>query len=170
MRCSAHCTTSTGAATGASGSLAFATACRQRSRRHASGSISRVRYYAYLQWLADEQWQRVREGSRPGRTSFGDFPFMVSGHSADVWARQHEFDLEASVGTPPDAFSETGQDWGLPAYRWDVVALRMTLAGCAIAPAAPLSCTTAIRIDHLIGFFRTFVRKPGAAPGFWPGR
>ena len=52
---------------------------------------------------------------------FGDFPFVVSAHSADVWARQHEFRLDASVGTPPDAFSATGQDWGLPLYRWDVI-------------------------------------------------
>ena len=51
---------------------------------------------------------------------FGDFPFMVSGDSADVWARQQDFRLDASVGAPPDAFSETGQDWGFPAYRWDV--------------------------------------------------
>ena len=81
----------------------------------------RVRYYAYLQWIADEQWQRARMEAAPVGV-FGDFPFMVSGHSADVWARQDEFDLDSSVGTPPDAFSATGQDWGLPAYRWDVVA------------------------------------------------
>ncbi|MGH9310784.1 MAG: 4-alpha-glucanotransferase, partial [Vicinamibacterales bacterium] len=78
-------------------------------------------YYAFLQWLADEQWQHARQAC--GRVGiFGDFPFMVSGHSADVWARQDEFDIDASVGTPPDAFSETGQDWGLPVYRWNVMA------------------------------------------------
>src|SRR5262245_9343451 len=80
-----------------------------------------VGYYSYLQWIADEQWQAARMAAAPVGV-FGDFPFMVSGHSADVWARQHEFDLDASVGTPPDAFSATGQDWGLPPYRWDIVA------------------------------------------------
>src|SRR5688572_26980900 len=80
-----------------------------------------LRYYQYLQWIADEQWQLARADC--GRVGiFGDFPFMVSGHSADVWSRQHEFRIDASVGVPPDAFSETGQDWGLPVYRWDVVA------------------------------------------------
>ena len=49
---------------------------------------------------------------------------MVSGDSADVWARQDEFRLDASVGVPPDAFSDTGQDWSLPVYRWDVLADR----------------------------------------------
>ena len=51
---------------------------------------------------------------------FGDFPFMVATDSADVWARQHLFRFDRTVGVPPDAFSATGQDWGLPVYRWDV--------------------------------------------------
>ena len=125
-----------------------------------------VQYYSYLQWIADVQWQAARSAAAPVGV-FGDFPFMVSGHSADVWARQHEFDLEASVGTPPDAFSATGQDWGLPPYRWDVVAaggfewLRHRVRRFA-------ALYDAFRVDHLIGFFRTYVRKPGHAPGFWP--
>ena len=55
---------------------------------------------------------------------FGDLPFMVDGDSADVWARQDQFRFDASVGVPPDAFSATGQDWGMPVYRWDVIAAR----------------------------------------------
>ena len=67
-----------------------------------------------------------------GVSLFGDLPFMVSGDSADVWARQDEFRIDASVGVPPDAFSDTGQDWGLPAYRWDVLArARFRLAAIA---------------------------------------
>ncbi len=50
----------------------------------------------------------------------GDFPFMVTLDSADVWSRRNEFMLDASVGTPPDAFSETGQEWGLPPYNWEI--------------------------------------------------
>ncbi|HEY7500145.1 MAG TPA: 4-alpha-glucanotransferase [Vicinamibacterales bacterium] len=124
-----------------------------------------IRYYGYLQWLADEQWRRVRAEAPVGL--FGDFPFMVSGHSADVWSRQHEFDLDASVGTPPDAFSVTGQDWHLPAYRWNVV----EASGDAwLRDRARRSAELfdGFRIDHLIGFFRTYVRKPGYEPGFQP--
>ena len=44
---------------------------------------------------------------------------MVDTDSADVWVRQDDFDLDVSVGVPPDAFSATGQDWGMPLYRWD---------------------------------------------------
>jgi 4-alpha-glucanotransferase len=117
-----------------------------------------IRYYSYLQWIADEQWQRARiEASPIG--FFGDFPFMVSGHSADVWARQHEFDLDRSVGTPPDAFSATGQDWGLPPYRWDVV--RETDYGWLRERAQRAAeLYDGFRIDHVIGFYRTYVRRP----------
>ena len=59
---------------------------------------------------------------------------MVSGHSADVWSRQHEFRIDASVGVPPDAFTETGQDWGLP-YRWDAMRHgRLRVAAAARPP------------------------------------
>jgi 4-alpha-glucanotransferase len=51
-------------------------------------------------------------------------PIYVGGHSADVWANREIFELgpdgapgEVS-GVPPDAFSETGQLWGSPLYRW----------------------------------------------------
>src|SRR5688572_30120329 len=72
-----------------------------------------ILFRQYLQWIAGDQWGTARD--RAGSVAlFGDLPFMVSGDSADVWARQDEFRLDASVGVPPDAFSETGQDWGLP--------------------------------------------------------
>ena len=47
---------------------------------------------------------------------------MVATDSADVWANQHLFRFDRTTGTPPDAFSATGQDWGLPVYRWDAMA------------------------------------------------
>ena len=78
-----------------------------------------VLFRQYLQWIAGDQWGSARDAAGDVQL-FGDLPFMVSGDSADVWARQDEFRLDASVGVPPDAFSETGQDWGLPVYRWDV--------------------------------------------------
>jgi 4-alpha-glucanotransferase len=121
--------------------------------------------HCYLQWVADSQWHAVKADAGIG--VFGDYPFMVSRDSADVWARQGEFLHEASVGTPPDAFSETGQDWGLPVYRWDVMAendftwLRQRADRSA-------SLYDGYRIDHLVGFYRTFVRPPDAEPYFTP--
>jgi 4-alpha-glucanotransferase len=125
-----------------------------------------IRYYAYIQWVAQEQWLAARQACRPVGI-FGDFPFMVSGHSADVWARQHEFRHDASIGTPPDAASPVGQDWGLPAYRWDVSAaggyawLRQRAERCA-------ALFDGFRVDHVAGFFRTFVRERDGAMAFVP--
>lgn len=124
-----------------------------------------ILYYEWLQWLADEQWAAARGAA--GIAILGDFPFMVSADSADVWARQHEFRVNASVGVPPDAFSETGQDWGLPAYRWDVLQangyewLRQRAIRCA-------ELFDGFRVDHLVGFYRTYVREPDDSTGFHP--
>ncbi|HEY2431755.1 MAG TPA: 4-alpha-glucanotransferase [Vicinamibacterales bacterium] len=125
-----------------------------------------VLFYAYLQWLAAEQWAQAREAAEVG--VFGDFPFMVSGDSADVWSRQEDFRMDASVGAPPDAFSETGQDWGFPAYRWDRVAAGgfQWLAARARRNA---ELYDAYRVDHLVGFFRTYVRETDGRAGFVPG-
>jgi 4-alpha-glucanotransferase len=55
----------------------------------------------------------------------GDMPIYVGGQSADVWANQALFELGPSgaplqvSGVPPDAFSDTGQLWGSPLYRWE---------------------------------------------------
>jgi 4-alpha-glucanotransferase len=127
---------------------------------------SSVRYYTYLQWIADEQWQRARQEMNSVGI-FGDFPFMVSGHSADVWARQHDFDLNASVGTPPDAFSATGQDWGLPAYRWDVVEAGQ-YAWLRDRTRRSVELFDGFRVDHLIGFYRTYARRGDGSRGFLP--
>lgn len=125
-----------------------------------------ILYHAWLQWIAAEQWQRAREVcDRVG--IFGDFPFMVSRDSADVWSRQHEFRIDASVGVPPDAFSATGQDWGLPGYRWDVMErggyewLRQRARRC-------VSLYDGFRVDHLVGVYRTFLREPDGTTHFEP--
>ena len=124
-----------------------------------------ILYYQWLQWTADQQWAAARAAA--GMAILGDFPFMVSSDSADVWARQHEFRVDASVGVPPDAFSETGQDWGLPAYRWEVLEsdgyrwLRQRALRCA-------ALFDGFRVDHLVGFYRTFVREKDGSTAFHP--
>ncbi len=142
-----------------------------RHRRGGALEEARVRlareilYRSWLQWVADEQWQRARREC--GAVAiFGDFPFIVSGDSADVWARQHEFRLDASVGTPPDAFSATGQDWGLPVYRWDVMAPAFDWLRERARRSAELF--DGFRVDHLVGFYRTYVRERDGGAGFVP--
>jgi 4-alpha-glucanotransferase len=121
--------------------------------------------HKYLQWIADAQWHDARARAMVG--IFGDYPFMVSADSADVWARQEDFMLDASVGTPPDAFSAEGQNWGLPVYRWDAMA-RNDFTWLRERAARSASLYDGYRIDHLVGFYRTFVRPPDGEPYFTP--
>jgi 4-alpha-glucanotransferase len=120
-----------------------------------------ILFYQYLQWIADAQWRRARAAARVhGVELFGDLPFMVDGDSADVWARQHEFRLDASVGVPPDAFSAAGQDWGMPPYRWDVIA-GGGFAWLRDRARRSTALYDGYRIDHLVGFYRTCSRPRG---------
>jgi len=115
-----------------------------------------ILYRKYLQWIAGDQWGEARDRAA-GVALFGDLPFMVSGDSADVWARQDEFRMDASVGVPPDAFSATGQDWGLPVYRWDVLAER-DFDWLRHRARRNADLYDGYRVDHLVGFYRTFYR------------
>jgi len=113
------------------------------------------RYRAWLQWIAEAQWQAARQAA--GVRVLGDLPFMISGDSPDVWARREQFMLDATVGVPPDAFSATGQDWGLPPWRWEV------MQGTGFQWMRARARRTAalfdgVRIDHLVGLYRIYVR------------
>ncbi len=135
--------------------------------RDARESLGRhVRFLQYVQWQAERQWHQAKAAS--GVALFGDLPFMVGVDSADVWARQHAFRFDATIGVPPDAFSETGQDWGLPVYRWDVIAeddyewLRQRARRSA-------DLFRGYRIDHLVGLYRTYaIPKDGGERVFYP--
>ena len=133
-----------------------------RARQELAGEIL---FYSYLQWLAADQWAEARDACDVG--IFGDFPFMVSGDSADVWSRQHDFRFDASVGAPPDAFSDTGQDWGFPAYRWKAVAAG-GFRWLAARARRSAELYDGYRVDHLVGFFRTYVREQNGEAAFVP--
>lgn len=135
------------------------------ARRHLAAEILREQY---LQWTAAGQWHRGREAAAAnGVRIFGDMPFVVDTASADVWARAADFHLDLSAGVPPDAFSATGQDWGLPVYRWDVVAAG-GYAWLAMRARRARALFDGIRLDHLVGFFRTYARDANGHAGFLP--
>jgi 4-alpha-glucanotransferase len=135
-----------------------------RARRELSREVI---YYQYLQWLAATQWQRARAAATAcGVALFGDVPFMVDCDSADVWARQHQFRLDLSLGVPPDAFSATGQDWGMPVYNWEVIAADdFRWLRDRARRAADLY--DGFRVDHLVGFYRTFGRPRAGGKGIF---
>jgi len=122
-----------------------------------------VRYRQYLQWLAEDQWQAARAAAGPV-VLFGDLTFMVALDSADVWAHQDDFRLDASLGVPPDAFSATGQDWKLPVYKWDVIAAG-GFAWLHQRARRNAALFGGYRVDHLVGFYRTFSRPLGDSTG-----
>ena len=110
----------------------------------------------WLQWVAQRQWEEARR-ALDSIALVGDLPFMVSSDSADVWANQSLFSRQATVGTPPDAFSETGQDWGLPVYVWD--AMRADDFGWLRARGRRMAAMfDGFRIDHLVGLYRAWTR------------
>jgi 4-alpha-glucanotransferase len=128
-----------------------------------------VLFHTWLQWQAEEQWHAARAAANAAGVELaGDLPFMVATDSADVWARQAFFRLDARVGVPPDAFSATGQDWGLPVYRWDAMARAgfpwLTERGRRMADLYGL-----YRVDHVVGLYRTyFFPNDGTPPAFVP--
>jgi 4-alpha-glucanotransferase len=81
-----------------------------------------------IQFAFDEQWTALRQYcAEQGIRFIGDVAIFVNYDSADVWTRRDIFELNKDLspirvsGVPPDYFSETGQRWGNPLYRWDVL-------------------------------------------------
>jgi 4-alpha-glucanotransferase len=124
----------------------------------------RVLFRAWLQWQLDAQWHAARAEARDAGVALaGDLPFMVAGDSADVWARQADFRLDARVGVPPDAFSATGQDWGLPVYRWDVME-RNGFAWVTERARRMADLYDLYRVDHVVGLYRTYYFPDDGSP------
>ncbi len=87
-----------------------------------------VQFHSFQQYLFLIQWkQLVSDASKLGIQIIGDSPIFVSHDSADVWANPEIFSLDTTgqvvfrAGVPPDYFSEKGQLWGNPVYKWDVL-------------------------------------------------
>ncbi len=108
----------------------------------------------------------------------GDLPLFVAHDSADVWAHRELFFLDQQgrptvvAGVPPDYFSKTGQRWGNPLYRWDVIE-RTGFRFWKERFARVLSLFDAVRLDHFIGYVRYWeipASEPTAQNGVWrPG-
>ncbi|MFR8172832.1 MAG: 4-alpha-glucanotransferase [Marvinbryantia sp.] len=86
-----------------------------------------IEFYEYLQYKFMQHWKKLKKyANEQGIRIIGDIPIYVALDSADVWAHPGLFQMDetgkpkAVAGCPPDAFSETGQLWGNPLYRWDV--------------------------------------------------
>ena len=117
-----------------------------------------VRWHEFVQWLFSRQWQAVRRhAAARGVGLMGDAPIYVSHDSADCWAHQELFFLGPDgepalcAGVPPDYFSETGQLWGNPLYRWEAHE-RSGFSWWVSRLRASSERFDALRLDHFIGF------------------
>jgi 4-alpha-glucanotransferase len=147
---------------------------RERSPRSLetvrASSARRLLEVAYVQWILDGQWEGARAGMRElGVELMGDLPFVVCAESADVWSHASQFQLHLSLGAPPDAYSEDGQDWGLPPYDW----LAMEADDLAWIRARTRRAShlyDRFRLDHVVGYFRQWVKNTARAEGAPPPR
>src|ERR1700683_5236376 len=105
------------------------------------------------------KWEAAGAGMRAaGVELMGDLPFVVCTESADVWSHASQFQLNLSLGAPPDAYSADGQDWGLPPYDW----LAMEADDLAWLRARTRRAShlyDRFRLDHVVGYFRQWVKR-----------
>jgi 4-alpha-glucanotransferase len=114
--------------------------------------------WKFWQFLFFEQWMALKQYCHQRRIQImGDIPIFVAGDSADVWSHPQLFHLDKHgnptvvAGVPPDYFSATGQLWGNPLYRWDVLAAS-GYDWWVQRFRATFELVDMLRIDHFRGF------------------
>lgn len=127
---------------------------------------ARVEFHAWLQWVLDEQLDAAQAAAMRAGMSLGivhDLAVGVDLKGADSWSMPHVFAQHVTVGAPPDAYNQAGQNWDQPPWRPD------RLAELAYAPFREMVSTVlrhagGVRVDHVIGLFRLWWIPAGAAP------
>ncbi|MFO7831468.1 MAG: 4-alpha-glucanotransferase [Desulfuromonadaceae bacterium] len=118
---------------------------------------TRIEHLQQVQFLLWRRWEQIHSSAkRRGIELVGDMPIAVAYDSANVWANQHLFKLDAELkptvvaGVPPDYFCEDGQRWGNPHYKWDVMQ-QNNFAWWRRRMATALHLFDRVRIDHFRG-------------------
>jgi 4-alpha-glucanotransferase len=135
-----------------------------------------IQAYKYWQFEFFRQWEHLKAyGQERGIRFMGDIPIYVAHDSADVWAHPELFYLDEQgqptvvSGVPPDYFSASGQLWGNPIYRWDLLAAS-GYKWWIDRFRASLSLFDLVRLDHFRGF-ESYWQVPGgettAIHGSW---
>jgi 4-alpha-glucanotransferase len=115
-----------------------------------------ILFYQWIQWQLFEQLKEVKEyATKKGILLKGDLPLFVSDDSADCWANNEFFKMNLSSGAPPDYFSPKGQAWGMPPYNWEEI-LEKDFNYFKKRLKYAENFYQIIRIDHVIGLFRTW--------------
>jgi 4-alpha-glucanotransferase len=141
--------------------------------REFADAIEREKFYQYL---FRKQWRDLRRYAKEkGIEIIGDIPIYIDYDGADVWVNPDLFKLngrkrpEVVAGVPPDYFSKTGQRWGNPIYRWDVMR-ESGYAWWLKRMEHNLRLSDWVRIDHfrgLVGFWEIPAECETAVGGRW---
>ncbi|WNM25308.1 4-alpha-glucanotransferase [Demequina capsici] len=116
----------------------------------------RIMFYAWLQWIAQEQLARAQSRAREAGMMIGvmtDLAVGVHPEGADAWALQAVLARGVGIGAPPDAFNQKGQNWALPPWNPRAMEAAAYLPFRDLVRAAVASAG-ALRIDHVLGLFR----------------
>lgn len=127
---------------------------------------AQAEFHTWVQWLVAEQAAAAQAAARDAGMAIGiiaDLAIGVHPGGADAWALQDCFARGFTVGAPPDAFNQRGQDWGLPPMhpRALVAADYRPLADLV---GASLALGGGLRIDHVMGLSRLWWIPAGAPP------
>ena len=140
---------------------------------------NQICYQKFIQYFFFEQWHALKAyANSKGIKIVGDIPIFVAYDSADAWSHPDVFffDEEGNptfvAGVPPDYFSKTGQLWGNPLYRWDVMK-QHGYTWWISRLAKTFELVDIARLDHFRGFAKYWQVPAGettAIKGTWePG-
>ncbi len=125
-------------------------------------------FWSFLQYKFFCQWKALRDYAHENDVFIiGDIPIYIAMDSADAWANTDQFWMDEErrpvkvAGVPPDYFSKTGQLWGNPLYRWDVMEAD-NFGWWRRRISFSSQIYDVIRIDHFIGIVRYYTIDAGA--------
>ena len=120
--------------------------------------VDEIRFYSFVQYLFFKQWNALHGyANENGIRIIGDVPIYVPLDSVEVWSQPQLFQLNkkldpiAVAGCPPDGFTEDGQLWGNPLYRWSLHK-KQGYSWWLDRLAAAGRLYDVIRLDHFRGF------------------
>lgn len=128
--------------------------CSPKSGIFSQEHYPQIQMYFYIQYHLHKQLSETRDHAHKNNIVLkGDIPIGVSKTSIEAWTDPRYFNMQVSVGAPPDDFSVFGQNWGFPSYNWDVME-KDNYAWWKKRFGKMSDYFDAYRIDHILGFFR----------------